>query len=41
MVVDPYHRYSNESERANKDIYDYFKFRFYKEIIADIIITPT
>ena len=25
MAVDPYHRYSNESERANEDIYDDFK----------------
>ena len=39
MVVDPYHRYSNESERANEDIYDDFKLKkfiwsrcFYKYI---------
>ena len=25
MVVDPQHRYSNEAERANEDIYDNFK----------------
>ena len=24
MAVDPYHRYSNESEKANQDIYDDF-----------------
>ena len=27
MAVDPYHRYSNESERANEDIYDDFKLK--------------
>ena len=27
MVVDPKHRYSNESERANEDIYDDFKLK--------------
>ena len=27
MVVDPYHRYSNEAGRANKYIYDYFKLK--------------
>ena len=27
MAVDPYHRYSNESEKANWDIYDYFKLK--------------
>ena len=27
MVIDPYHRYSNESEKANEDIYDAFKFK--------------
>ena len=27
MVVDPSHRYSNESERANEDIYDDFELR--------------
>ena len=27
MVVDPYHRYSNESERANEDIYNDFKLK--------------
>ena len=26
MAVDLYHRYSNESERANGDIYDDFKY---------------
>ena len=25
MAVDPYYRYSNESERANQDIYDDLK----------------
>ena len=25
MAVDSYHRYSNESERANEDIYDDLK----------------
>ena len=25
MAVDPYHRYSNETERNDKDIYDDFK----------------
>ena len=39
MVVEPYHRYSNEAERANKDIYDDLKLKktlnlydFYKNI---------
>ena len=27
MAVDPWHRYSNESERANEDIYDDFKLK--------------
>ena len=28
MVVDPLHRYSNEQEKNNLDIYDnYFKFK--------------
>ena len=27
MAVDPLHKYSNESERANKDIYDDFKIK--------------
>ena len=27
IVVDPYLRYSNEAERVNKDIYDYFKLK--------------
>ena len=27
MAVDPYHRYSNESERANWDVYDGFKMK--------------
>ena len=27
MAVDPYHRYSNESERADWDIYDDFKLK--------------
>ena len=27
MVVDPKHRYSNESERANLDIYDDLKLK--------------
>ena len=27
MALDPQHRYSNESERANKDIYDDFKLK--------------
>ena len=27
MAVDPYHRYSNESERADEDIYAYFKLK--------------
>ena len=27
MAVDPYHRYSNEAERANEDIYDDFKLK--------------
>ena len=27
MTVDPYHGYSNESERANLDIYDGFKLK--------------
>ena len=27
MAVDLWHRYSNESERANKDIYDDFKLK--------------
>ena len=38
MAVDPYHRYSNESERADEGIYDNFKLKkfgcdvFYKLI---------
>ena len=27
MAVDPWDRYSNESERANEDIYDHFKMK--------------
>ena len=27
MAVNPYHRYANESERANQDIYDDFKLK--------------
>ena len=27
MVIDPYHRYSNEAERANQAIYDNFKLK--------------
>ena len=27
MAVDPYHRYLNESERANQYIYDGFKMK--------------
>ena len=27
MVVDPQHRYSNESEKANENIYDTFKLK--------------
>ena len=27
MAVDPSHRYSNESERADEDIYDNFKLK--------------
>ena len=27
MVIDPYHRYSNESERSSEDIYDDFKLK--------------
>ena len=27
VVVDPLHRYSNESERTNQDIYDDFKLK--------------
>ena len=27
MAVDPQHRYSNESERLNEDIYDDFKMK--------------
>ena len=27
MAVDPYHRHSNKSERADKDIYDDFKLK--------------
>ena len=27
MVIDPGHRYSNESEKAIEDIYDYFKLK--------------
>ena len=27
MAVDPQHRYSNESEKANEDIYDDFKMK--------------
>ena len=27
MAVDPYHRWSNESERANWDSYDDFKLK--------------
>ena len=27
MAVDPLHRYSNETERANEDIYDDFKLK--------------
>ena len=27
IAVDPYHRYSNESERADKGIYDDFKLK--------------
>ena len=27
MAVDPQHRYSNESEMANEDIYDDFKLK--------------
>ena len=26
-LLDPYHRYSNESEKANQDIYDDFKMK--------------
>ena len=25
MAIDPYHKYSNEAERANYDIYDDYK----------------
>ena len=41
MAVDPYHRYSNEAERDNKEIYDDFKLKkpfglhgLYKKISA-------
>ena len=27
MVLDPKHKYSNEAERADKDIYDDFKLK--------------
>ena len=27
MVIDPWHRNSNEAERANEDIYDDFKIK--------------
>ena len=27
MAVDPYHRYSNEAERDNQDIYNDFKLK--------------
>ena len=27
MTVDPQHRYSNEAEKGNQDIYDDFKLR--------------
>ena len=27
MAVDPYNKYSNEAERASKDIYDDFKLK--------------
>ena len=27
LAVDPWHRYSNEAERYNQDIYDYFKLK--------------
>ena len=27
MTVDPYLKYSNKAERANQEIYDYFKFK--------------
>ena len=32
MAVDPWHRYSNKSERANEDIYDDSKLK--KNLVA-------
>ena len=45
MVVDPYHRYSNEAERSNHEIYDDFKLKiifglksFNKNVSASSVI---
>ena len=37
MIVDPEHRYSNESERASSDIYDDFKLK--KPILVSMFYT--